>query len=333
MNIAYVITETYSLSPYNGIRIQAETWADELKRKGHNIIKISPWDKHKWENYDIIHIFGPCEFLLNFTSTLYKRNKRIIFSPIIDTIQSITSYYWASLLGSKLLRLSSPNFRIRQSSPYIKCWLVRSQYEFGYVHHSYSIDKNNISIVPLSYRILECVSYPQKEQFCLHVSKLTDKRKNVVNLVKAAIKYKFNLVLAGSISSEKDFRPIRELIETNNNISYLGRVTDDELIDLYKRAKVFALPSINEGVGMVAVEAASYGCDIVITKIGGPKEYYKGMAYEVSPYNIDEIGKSICEAMECTSRQPLLMNHIKENYNLSFCVDKLLDVYKKVYND
>lgn len=46
-----------------------------------------------------------------------------------------------------------------------------------------------------------------------------------------------------------------------------------------------------EGVGIVAVDAAIYGCEIVITNIGGPKEYYDNMAYTVNPYNIDDIGK------------------------------------------
>lgn len=32
MIIAYVISESYSTSVFNGIKVQAETWADELER-------------------------------------------------------------------------------------------------------------------------------------------------------------------------------------------------------------------------------------------------------------------------------------------------------------
>lgn len=327
MTIAYVISESYSTSSYNGIRVQAEVWAQELENKGHKVIRINPWEIQPWEDYDLIHIFGPCEFILNFTSSLYKRNPKIVFSPIIDTIESINKYKLATRWGCKKLRLNSPNYTIRQASPYIMHWFARSQYEFEYINKAYSIPKEKISIVPLSFRIPLCEEYPEKEDFCLHVSKLTDGRKNVKRLLEAAIKYKFRLVLAGSISNEEDFAPLKKMIYQNENITFLGRVSDEKLIELYKRAKVFALPSINEGVGMVAVEAASYGCDIVVTSIGGPKEYYNGMAFIVNPYQVDEIGTAICQALKAQDRQPELMEYVKCKYNLSYCVDLLVKDY------
>lgn len=328
MTIAYVISESYSTSSYNGIRVQAEVWAKELECKGHKVVRINPWEIHPWEDYDIIHIFGPCEFILNFTSSLYKRNSKIVFSPIIDTIESINKYKLATWWGCKKLRLASPNYTIRQASLYIMHWFARSQYEFEYINKAYSIPKEKISIVPLSFRIPACEKYPKKEEFCLHVSKLTDGRKNVIRLLEAAVKYKFRLVLAGSISNEEDFAPLKKIINQNENITFLGRVPDEKLIELYKRAKVFALPSINEGVGMVAVEAASYGCDIVVTSIGGPKEYYNGMAFTVNPYQVDEIGTTVCQALKVQDKQPELMKYVTRKYNLSHCVDLLVKNYK-----
>ncbi len=330
MIIAYVISESYSTSVFNGIKVQAETWADELERQGHKVIKVNPWESHSWENYDIIHIFGPCEFIYTFSASLSVRNNRIVLSPIIDTIQSLWKYRLVSLWGCKRLRLASPNYTIRQSRKYIKHWLVRSKYEYEYVNKSYDVPSGQISIIPLSYRIQECDDYPAKEHFCLHVSRLTDDRKNVLRLMKAAVKYNFKLVLAGSISSEDDFVPFRKIMKEYDNIIYLGWVSDEKLIDLYRRAKVFALPSINEGVGMVAVEAASYGCDIVVTEIGGPKEYYGDMAFTVNPYNIDEIGKAVCKAMVNMNSQPKLMKYIKVNYRLSKCVKDLVKVYTEI---
>lgn len=328
MKIAYIIG--YSISPFNGIRIQAEVWAEELIRKGHSVIKVNPWKTQSWEEFDVVHIFGPCQFIYDLTSSLYAQNPRIVFSPIIDTIESIWKYRLVTLLGIKKLRMSTPNYTIRCSKPYIRKWFARSKYEVEYVNKAYGVPLQNISVVPLSYRIIECENYPSKKPFCLHVSKITDGRKNVMRLMQAAIKYKFQLVLAGSIASEESFSPLKKIIDAHENITYLGRVSDDELIKLYKEAKVFALPSINEGVGMVAVEAASYGCDIVITSIGGPKEYYADMAYVVNPFDIDDIGNAVSNAMQSKDNQPKLMEHIKSEYNLSKCVDDLVIEYKKV---
>ena len=98
-----------------------------------------------------------------------------------------------------------------------------------------------------------------------------------------------------------------------------------------KGAKVFALPSLNEGVGLVALEAAIHGCNIVITNLGGPKEYYnKEMVELVNPYDIDDIGKAIVRAMEDCGSQPSLRKELKKKYNVSSCVDQLIESYQKI---
>lgn len=329
MYIAFIINIGLSASPYNGVRIQAETWADELERQGHKVVRINPWDRPEWEKFDVVHIIGADRAIDVLVSSIASKCKKICFSPIIDTLQSTFKYKLATYMGCKRLRLYSVNYAIRQASPYIARWFVRSHYELTYVNKSYGIPLDKISIIPLSPRIPVIDTYPKKEKFCLHVSILSDGRKNVLRLVQAAVNYNFKLVLAGSISSDKEFAPIKKVIDSHDNISYLGRVTDAKLYELYSRAKVFALPSISEGVGMVAVEAASYGCDIVVTEIGGPKEYYGSKAFVVNPYNVDEIGQAVINAMDENKFQSQLMRDIKANYSLEHCVANLINEYRK----
>lgn len=334
MKIAYVISEVYAVCQFNGVRVQAQTWADELKKKGHQLVFVNPWDKHSWKDYDIVHIFGPVHFIRSFVQTLKTENGKqvIVYSPIIDTNQAIWKYKFISYVGYDRLRLSTHQYNVRKSKPYINHWFVRSQYELTYVNKAYDVPVDNISIVPLSFRIPTIDYYPSKENFCLHVSTLCEGRKNVMRLIDAAIKYNFKLVLAGSITKE-EFAPFRKKIEANHNIEYLGRISDEELIELYKRAKVFALPSLYEGVGMVAVEAAAYGDDIVVTQLGGPKEYYSDKAFIVNPYSVDDIGKAVLNAFDSNARQPALMNYVIKNFNISHCVDLLVQYYKNVKQD
>ena len=121
------------------------------------------------------------------------------------------------------------------------------------------------------------------------------------------------------------------LIGNATNIEVLGFVSDDELYSFYTRAKVFALPSLNEGVGLVALEAAMHGCNIVITRLGGPKEYYPaGMAQLVDPYSTDDIGQAILRAMDDYTSQPKLRNHLEKTYNVSSCTDLLVKQYTKI---
>ena len=292
MRIAYVLSEEYSISPFNGVRIQAQTWADELVRKGHEMVYVNPWERQRWDRYDVVHIFGPVSFLRSFTRSLktINKNQKIVYSPIIDTNQPIWKYKFISHLGCDKVRLYTHQFNVRKAIPFIDFWFVRSKYEQDYVNRAYGVPLERISIVPLSYRIPTISYYPQKERFCLHVSSI----------------YK---------------------IDRYDNIEYLGKLSDEELIQQYKKAKVFALPSLYEGVGMVALEAAAYGCDIVITSLGGPKEYYSDKAFVVNPFSVEEIGKAVLSALESDSRQPALMNYVCNNYSLSYCVNLLLEGY------
>lgn len=327
MKIAYIISTGMCVSPFNGIRMQAETWANELAKQGHLVNKVNPWEQQKWEEYDVIHIFGYNSILQNLDRF---PSKRIVFSPIIDSFQPIWKYRLASHWGNKKLRITSHNYDMRKASSNIALWFVRSQFEYNYVRKAYGVPDERIAIIPLSYRIVPPNKYPQKESFCLHVSKITDTRKNVERLVDSAIKYRFRLILAGSCSETFNESSLCEKIKRNTNIDYIGRVSDEKLLQLYQSAKVFALPSIGEGVGLVALEAASCGCDIVVTSIGGPKEYYAGKAFVVNPFDIDEIGTSICSALSDNTRQPFLMEYVKEMYNLIKCVHDLSTWYAKI---
>jgi len=328
MKIGYIIPINMGFAKFNGIKVQAETWANELVSKGHTVDLINPWSYQDLQSYDVIHIFSSFPGLLSTVRYIYKKNHNIILSPIIDSNNNTLIYKFASYISIPKLRLDSYYSELRKCVPYVKRWLTRSQFESNYINSCFGVPSNKITIVPLSFRTETIDYYPQKEKFCLHVSYLTDGRKNVERLIDAAIKYNFKLVLAGGISSEDQFRKLREKIDTHDNISYLGRVSDELLIDLYKRAKVFALPSLYEGVGMVAVEAASYGCDIVVTNIGGPKEYYADMSYHVDPFSIDAIGTAVTKALAETKYQPKLQQYVIQNFNLPHCVDILIESYK-----
>lgn len=328
MKIGYICNQSTCVSgASNGVRMQALIWRDELVKRGHDVVLINAWESYDWKSFDIVHAFSFGDSI-SFLHELKKRGVKTVCSPIIDSSEKKTLYKWATKWGSKKLRLTSPGYNLRQQSPNIDLFLARTDHEAGYIRDCFDIPAERVTIVPLSYRTENKeVDYSKKENFCFHVSSITQPRKNVMRLIQAAVKYKFKLVLAGSVGSPSSFEPFKKAIDENDNIQCLGFISDEQLEDLYTRAKVFALPSITEGVGLVALEAAMHGCNIVITNIGGPKEYYDDKAFIINPYDIDEIGNSVVCALNATDKQPQLMEHIKSTYNLEVCVDGLLSAY------
>jgi len=70
------------------------------------------------------------------------------------------------------------------------------------------------------------------------------------------------------------------------------------LQSLYAGCRVFCLPSLHEGTGLVALEAAAHGAGVVITRNGGPPDYFKDLAYYVDPVGVGDIRDTILQAWE-----------------------------------
>lgn len=323
------ITIPYASVNYSGgVNVQCRMWQQGLQALGHQVDLLTPWDYFDYKSYDYLIIIGRGEVLYDYVRLFKKFQKpKILSAPILD-LNTTPVKKWKMKLkyyGSRKLRFSSLEHDYYLCRNDFSLFLVRSNYEKKYLIEGLGVDESKVKIVPISMRLKEkpVFDLSQKEDFCLHVSRLTDPGKNVARLVEAAKKYKFKLKLVGTVVGEKEQRWLDTMIAGNDNIEWLGWVDETGLINEYKKAKVLALPSIIEGVGMVALEAASYGCEICLTDLGGPKEYYEGRAVLVDPYDVDSIGNGILEAMSMKRAQPELSKFILEKYSIESCMRQL----------
>lgn len=320
MKYAFVYS-SHAISPKGGVKVQAEMWKSGLEKLGHHVDMVDSWNGAEWKSYDVLLFFGYSQGSRNYIANLYKENENIVIAPIIDpsTPDFIFKFFCKWWGFQKYLGLSSRFHDLWLASKYPKCWLVRSEEERHYTHYCLEIPQCKIKKVPLHFRISQIKEFPLKENFCLHVSRLASANKNVPRLVAAAKKYGFNLKLAGHLMGLTELNWMKQLIGDAKNIEYVGELTEEELKDMYKRARVFALPSLQEGVGMVALEAAAYGCEIVLTNYGAPKEYYDGRAVLVNPKSVDEIGRGIMKVMNESWGQPALKKFVEDNYSEAAC--------------
>lgn len=333
MKIAYVLAEGY-VSKQNGLINQALTWKSYFEELGHTVELINMWDINRWTEFDIVHYFGFSSYMSQHINRLSSVNHRIIVSPILDPDYPVWKLHIISKLGYKT-KLTNSYHSFREVKERISLVLARSEFERNYLIKGLGVKADRCVIVPLACEIAtQRQEVRPKENFCFHCSLLADKRKNVKRLIEAARKYKFKLVLGGYLRTKEEEQLIQDWIAGASNIEYLGFLPREEMLDLYSRAKVFALPSTNEGVGIVGLEAAALGCDVVLTSYGGPKEYYNGMAKIVNPYSIDEIGETIVDLLNGETTQGELGEHIRKQYAPGHIAKQLEMSYQKLlYND
>jgi len=81
------------------------------------------------------------------------------------------------------------------------------------------------------------------------------------------------------------------------NVTFTGRVTDDELNDYYRRASVYVQPSLHEGFGMSVAEAMLAGCVPVTTAAGALPEVTGECGVRLNSTDAADIAQGIQTAL------------------------------------
>jgi glycosyltransferase involved in cell wall biosynthesis len=78
---------------------------------------------------------------------------------------------------------------------------------------------------------------------------------------------------------------------------WLGRVSDQELAELYRGARCLVYPSLYEGFGIPVLEAMACGTPVVTSAGGATEEVAGGAAVLVDPHDPAAIAAGIEEAV------------------------------------
>ena len=80
------------------------------------------------------------------------------------------------------------------------------------------------------------------------------------------------LVIVGDGAEREHLEDLIQERDATEWVRLAGRLSDDALVDLYRRAWVLASASVAEGWGMTITEAAACGTPAVVTDIGGHRD-------------------------------------------------------------
>jgi len=110
----------------------------------------------------------------------------------------------------------------------------------------------------------------------ISTSRLTE-RKGIEYLVDGFVEFNkkhknSKLLLIGKGNSEKELKEKIKKASMQNKIDFLGIIDHRKIADYYRKADVFVLPSLNEGMSNSLLEAMASGLAIVSTKTGGIME-------------------------------------------------------------
>jgi len=110
---------------------------------------------------------------------------------------------------------------------------------------------------------------------------------------------KYQLVIVGDPGWGDMRRHIDEILNEKDYpagvVHFIGYVSDDELIALYRDAAFFISTSLNEGLGLPQLEAMACGCPVLTSRVSALPEVAGSAALLVEPTSIDEIAGGLAQ--------------------------------------
>jgi len=89
-----------------------------------------------------------------------------------------------------------------------------------------------------------------------------------------------------------------ELVELSQayklEVEFVGMIKHSEIATQLRRADVFVLPSLNEGMSNSVLEAMACGLPIITTNVGGSSELIKENGFITEKQSVEQLRKAIC---------------------------------------
>ena len=127
-------------------------------------------------------------------------------------------------------------------------------------------------------------------------------------------------------------RLVKEM-QINDRVIFTGRLTEEELIEIYRCADLFVLPSLSEGVPTTILEAMYFGVPVVATDIPGVKDHFKDVALLVPPKNEDRLAEAIVKLLEDEELTRRLSKAGEELVKNRYTWDVVARGYEKIYEE
>lgn len=336
MRIGFLLPAVYALSgPGNGVRVQAVRQAEALRRAGHDVKLMEPWTPFERGSLDVAQFFMGGGSMQGIEHMRRAGVSMLVFAPIIDTNEPNWKYRLAARVGGVHPKVTTVPGMFRAQALGADFVVCRSKHEQARIVEGLGVDRRRTEIVlngvdppPPGDPAPARKAYDLPIDYALHVSKYGDARKNALRLIEAVGPTGHTLVIAGNAEDGPYRDKVREAAARHPNVKLLGIQPQPLLESLYAGCKVFCLPSVHEGTGLVALEAAVYGAAIVITRHGGPPDYFGEHAEYVSPGNVDEI-RSAFERAWSRPRTSALRDHVLQNLSWDRSVAALVDAYRR----
>ena len=164
--------------------------------------------------------------------------------------------------------------------------------------------------------------------FVLSVGRI-ESRKNQLMLLKALEHSELPVVFAGGgFTYQPGYTDAVRAFKRKGKTLLLDKLSPEMLASAYCAARVHVLPSWYELPGLVSLEAASYGCPIVVSDTGTTRDYVGETAWYVDPGNELSIKNAVYAAYYAPEKSGL--KEVAMKYSWEQTAEQTLKEYQQI---
>ncbi|MFC1725344.1 glycosyltransferase [candidate division KSB1 bacterium] len=140
----------------------------------------------------------------------------------------------------------------------------------------------------------------------------------------------FNVQVIGDGKLKSDYQLLAEKLGLGDTVKFRGNLLPENLAKTLKGSSFFVSTSKKETFGIAPVEALACGKPVIVSRCGGPEEYFKDFCgIMIQPDNKDELKSAVLKLMTTfpTYDPENLHNYIKENFGPEVFLGKIEEIY------
>jgi glycosyltransferase involved in cell wall biosynthesis len=198
--------------------------------------------------------------------------------------------------------------------------------------------QNKISIIPEAIDIDRfLINAQERENIILFVGSLIP-RKGCKFLIQAFSQVAnalpgFQLYLVGEGADETELKNLVADLEIGDRVFFEGARSREEIPDLMGRAKLFVLPSLEEGLGVVLIEAIASGTPCIASQVGGiPDIITPDVGILVPPGDSKALADAILDLLKDPDRWSIFSSAAKERASKEFNRENFAEKFQAIYS-
>ncbi len=208
------------------------------------------------------------------------------------------------------------------------------------LNRAFNVNKKKVTVVynGMDIHLFQNTGCKREENSILFVGNTEDYKKGIEYLLQALVLLpvyvKLTIVDEGPPLKENAWSYIEKL-GLEDRVVFTGKVSNEELVELYSEKSILVMSSLYEGFGLPAVEAMSCMTPVVATRVGALSEVVtEETGILVDPYNPKQLKDAICMLIKDNALRIKMGKagraHVLKHFSWQAATSNTLIVYNNV---